>query len=406
MGIKGLLPLFLCISLLSASTSWAAEIRGRSSTQFLWFNNDFYSGRQVELAEYLRLSITDIDKAGKFSIHGYGRGTQDLNNGEGLNGRLYYLYGDYRGIYDKVDLKLGRQFVNLSAGSAIIDGGQVDLRNIGPVGFTVFGGRDVVFGLDGELGHGGDYALGMSAYLVRVRKTDLDVSWFRKWDAGDVSRDILGASFKQYLLDSVKLYSNVRYDVTSEVFNEVLAGVKYFPSAKLVFTGEWYQSYPTFDTTSIYSVFAVNRYQEGVFRVDYSINEKVAVNAGYSRQEYGEDGTANVYEVGCRLRPLESVTVGLAYDRRQGYDGKLNGGMFDATWNLTKDLQLAGGLTVDAYRRDFFPSTSGEQIAQKYWVGSRYQLAKNMNASVRVEENVNNTYNSDFQGRFIFNYDF
>ena len=89
--------------------------------------------RQIELNEYLRFSITNIDKAGKFSIYGYGRGSQDFTNGEGLNGRLYYLYGDYRDLFDKVDFKIGRQFVNLAAGSAIIDGGQVDLKNVGPL---------------------------------------------------------------------------------------------------------------------------------------------------------------------------------------------------------------------------------------------------------------------------------
>lgn len=405
MGVKGLSSMLLLLSLLTVSTAWSAEIHGRSSTQMLWFD-DFNDGRQVELAEYLRLSITNIDKAGKFSVYGYGRGTQDLNNGEGLNGRLYYLYGDYRGLFDKLDLKLGRQFITLSAGTAIIDGGQVDLKNIGPVAFSVLGGRDVVFGLTGEIGHEGDYILGMAAYLTGLRKTDLDVSWFRKWDAGDVARDIVGASFKQYLFDRLKLYGNSRYDLTSEVFNEVLAGVKYFPTTNFVLTGEWFQSYPTFDTTSIFSVFAVNRFQEGVFRADYTINEKVAVNAGYSRHDYGDDGTADVYEVGCTLRPTSTLMVSLAYDRREGYGGKQDGGTFDATWDATRELQLAGGLTVDAYNREFFTSTTGDQIAQKYWLGCKYRLARNMTASVRLEDDVNNTYDNSVQGRFIFNYDF
>ena len=108
MLIKGLLRTLLCTVLLSATTAWAAEIHGRSSTQFVWFNNLFNDRKQTEIAEYLQLSITKIDSAGKFSIYGYGRGTQDLDNGEGLNGRLYYLYGDYRGLFDKVDLRVGR----------------------------------------------------------------------------------------------------------------------------------------------------------------------------------------------------------------------------------------------------------------------------------------------------------
>ncbi|ABB31150.1 hypothetical protein Gmet_0908 [Geobacter metallireducens GS-15] len=405
MGIKWFTHILLLAGVVSASTGFAAQINGRSSTQLIWFN-DYYSGRQVELVEYLRLSVTKIDEAGKFSLYGYGRGSQDLNNGDGLNGRLYYLYADYRGLFDKVDFRLGRQFVNNSAGTALVDGGQIDLRNIGPIGFNVFGGRDVVFGINGEAGHSGNYAMGLSAYLSGFRNTDLDVSWFRKWDDGDVSRDILGASFKQYLFNRLKLYGNARYDVTAEVFNEVLGGVKYFPMANLIFTGEWYQSYPTFDTTSIYSVFAVNRYQEGVFRVDYTINDMIAVNAGYSRQDYGDDGIANVYELGCRLHPISSVEIGLAYDKRNGYGGKLDGGQLDVAWDVTKGLQLSGGLTYDVYQRDFYLDGSSRETAQKYWLGGKYKLARNLQASLRVEDAITARDESDINGRFVLDYDF
>ena len=407
MTIKWSKRLVLAFSFLTAANGWCADLHGRSSTQILSFINDFNNGRQIELAEYLHFSLTNIDKANKFNIFGYGRGSQDLNNGDGVNGRLYYLYGEYRDLYNVLDTKLGRQFVNLSAGTTIIDGVQMDLKNVGPVGFTVLGGRDVVFGVNGEIGHEGNYALGLAAYLTGFKNTDLDVSWLRKWDAGDVSRDIVGGSVKQFLFKNVKAYANAQYDLTSEVFNQVLAGVKYFPTANLILTGEWYQSYPTFDTTDIFSVFAVNRYQEAVFRADYTINDMIAVNAGYSWQDYGDDGgNADVYEVGCRLHPIETVSVGLAYDRRQGAGGHLDGGMFDVTWDATKKLQLASGLTVDAYSRDFFPSSSGSQTAQQYWVGGKYRLAKNMQASLRVQDDVNVSRNSNVQGRFIFDYDF
>ncbi len=406
MGVRHLFAALLVLSLLSARPARSAEIHGKSSSQLLWYN-DFYNGRTTELAEYLQISITKLDKDGNYSIYGYGRGTQDLTSGNGINGRLFYLYLDCRNLFDKVDLKLGRQFVNLSAGTTIIDGGQIDIKNIGPVGFTVFGGRNVVFGINGEISHGGNYALGMAAYLTGFRKTDLDVSWFRKWDQGDVARDIVGASFKQFLFDNIKVYGNARYDLTGEVFNELLGGIKYFPTPNLIFTGEYYQSYPTFDATDIYSVFATNRYMEGVIRGDYTINEIVSVHAGYSRQNYGDhDGDANVYEVGVTLHPVPAVIIGLAYDRHDGYGGNLDGGTFDITWDVNKQLQVAGGLTVDAYDRTFFPSSSGNQKAQKYWLGGKYKLNKNMTASFRIEDDVNVTYNNDVQGRFVFDYTF
>lgn len=403
MRMIGLRCTFAMFLLLLACPGWGAEVSGRSSTQALWFNNDFNDQRQVELAEYLRLSVFNIDDAGKFSIHGYGRGTVDLMNGNSLNGRLYYLYGSVNDLYDKIDMRLGRQFVNLSAGSAIIDGGQFDLKNIGPVGLTVLGGRDVIFGVDGELSHGGDYALGVAAHLAGFRKTDLEVSWFRKWDEDDISRDMLGATFKQYVFNTVRLYGNARFDLVTEVFNEVLGGVKYYPTANLVLTGEWYQSYPTFDTTSIYSVFAVDRYQEGVFRLDYTFNELFSVNGGYTYEDFGEDAHAHVYQVGCAVRPIESLLVNVEYDNRQGYFGSMNGIIAEASYDVGKELQLAGGITFDVYERD---SLSSDEIARKYWGGAKYRMAKNLAASLRIEDDVNARYHENLQGRFILDYDF
>ncbi|OGT98062.1 MAG: hypothetical protein A2X80_08895 [Geobacteraceae bacterium GWB2_52_12] len=401
---KWIFHMLACVPLLAASTAWSAEVHGRSSTQFLWFNDIFTEKKQAEVAEYLNLSITNIDKAGKLSIQGYGRATQDVRNGDGLNGRLYYLYADYRDLYDKVDIRLGRQFVNYAAGTALIDGGQIELKKVGPVNFSVMGGRNVFFNLNDEGTSSKDYAFGAAAYLAGFQNTDLELSYFMKFDKDGVARDQVGASFKQYLFDSVKVYGNARFDVPSESFSEVLAGVKYYPTSDLVLTGEWYQSYPTFDSTSIYSIFAVDRYQEAVIRADYTINDKISVNAGYNKQLYGDGGEeADVLEVGCRIRPIEQVQLNLNYDYRNGYGGQLNGGIAELTYQPIKPLELAAGIHYDVYERD---RVTGEETARRYWGGAKYKIAQNMSASLRIEDNVNARYKSDWQGRAVFNYDF
>jgi len=413
MAVKALrsVLLLLLLSFFCYTSSWAVEIRGRSSTQFLWYN-DFYNGRQIDFAQYLRIAATNIDQAGKFSLYGYGRAGVVLQNADdndkGANGRLYYLYGDYRNVGNKVDVRVGRQFTNLSAESALIDGVRFDVKNAGPLGFTLLGGRNVVFGLNGELTHPGDYAFGMSAYLQGLRNTDLDVSWFRKWDQYDVARDMLGASFKQYLLNNLKLYGNARYDVVGEVFSELLGGIKYFPLASLTLTGEFYQSYPTFDTTSIFSVFAVNQYKEALVRADYTISEKLGVYGGYKRQDFGDDsGQSDVYTVGLTLRPLEILTIDIDYDHTNGYGGDLNGGTVDVSLDATKELRLSGGMAYDVYQRSFFADgMTDTQTSKNYWIGAKYKLNKQMTASLRLDDNVNVTSDNDWQGRFIFDYDF
>jgi hypothetical protein len=404
MGIKGVSRLILCISLLGATPGWGAEIHGRSSTQFQSFTNELAEDRRtIDLSEYLRVSITNIDKEGKFSLHGYGRLSQDFTTGEGLNGRLYYLYGDYRDLFGKIDIKVGRQFVNTAAGSAIIDGAQVDLKNVGPVSFTVLGGRDVLFGLNGEIGDGGNTTFGLAALWAPVKRFDAELSWFRKWDGGDVSRDVIGGSLKTYLWDSAKFYTNARYDIVSETFNEWLLGMKVFPTSNLIFTGEFYQSFPTFDTTSIYSVFAVNRYQEGVFRIDWTANDVLSFNAGYNRQDYGEGADADVYHVGVGLRPVEALRINGEWDHRTGYYGDVNGAIVDLTYDLNKASQVAGGISYDVYQRD---ALTGEETARRYWLGGKYRLSRSMAVSGRVQADVNARFSQNVSGRMTFDYDF
>ncbi len=405
MALKRMFCLLTGIGMLfSSGVAWSAEVHGRSSTQYQWFTDYLTGNKQAELGEYLSLSVTKIDPEGKLSIQGYGRGSQDILNGQGLNGRLYFLYADYSNLFDKADIRLGRQFVNYAAGSALIDGGKIDLKNVGPVAFSVMGGRNVIFNLDGEASTSHDYVWGISANLAGFKSTNAELSYFMKLDDAGVARDQIGGTFNQYLLNSLKVYTNARFDMTSEVFSEVLAGVKYYPSSDLVFTGEWYQSYPIFDNSSIYSVFAVGRYQEGVFRADYTINDMASVNAGYTRQIYGDEGgDTDVYAIGTTLRPIEKVQVDLTYDYQLGYGGKLNGGALEVSYTPIAPLELAGGIHYDTYERD---RATGLETARKYWLGTKYKLNKSMTASVRVEDNVNQQYKSDWAGRAVFNYDF
>ena len=380
----------------------AVEVSGRSSTQYIWFNDIVDGSRQADLAEYLRVSINGIDEDGKLSIKGYGRALYDVKNGGKVDNRLYYFFADYKNFMDKTDIRLGRQFVNLSAGSALLDGLQADIKNVGPVGFTVVGGRDVLFGESGQLSSH-VYSAGAAAYLTGVKNADFDVSYYRVYDYSDLARDILGSSFKQYLLDSVKLYANARYDLTAEVFNEALAGVKYFPTLNLMLTAEYFESYPTFDTTSIYSVFAVDKYKEDVLRADYTMTQWLDISAGYTHEYFDEGGRADVYEIGFKLRPSVRMTVGLFHDSRYGYGGNLNGYKVYAEYATFQKWTAAAGVDYDVYERD---DMTGYVSARKYWIASRYKFTKNMSSSIRMEDNTNINYDADLQGRLTFDYDF
>jgi hypothetical protein len=403
MGLKRVSIALSALFILSAGAALGAEISGRSSTQLLWYNNEFTEDRVFEAAQYLRANVTKVDPAGKLSFFAYGRGAQTIGPDHDTTGRLYYLYADYRDLADKADLRFGRQFVSNASGNAVIDGLKIDLKNIGPVGFSAFGGRDVVFGLDGELGNTWNTNLGISAYLEGFRKTDVEISWLRKWEKSEAARDTLGASFKQYLFNVAKLYGNTKYDLPSEAFVESLIGAKIFPTSDLVITAEYFSSYPTFDTTSIYSVFAVNKYQEALVRADYTLSEIFSVNLGYNRQWFDEGANADVYHIGTGISPVKELRINLEYDNRTGYYGSTNGFMADVDYEINKTAKIAGGITYDVYQRD---AITHEEIARRYWLGGKYKLEKNMALSGRIQNDVNARYSENLSGRLVFDYDF
>lgn len=403
MALKRLSTALAALLTLSAGAALGAEISGRSSTQLLWYNNEFTENRVFEAAQYLRVNVTKVDKDNKLSFFAYGRAAQAMTSDHDTTGRLYYLYADYRDLADKADLRFGRQFASNAAGYALFDGLKVDLKNVGPVGLSAFGGRDVVFGLDGEIGNSWNTDLGISAYLTGCRNTDAEISWLRKWEKSETARDTLGASFKQYLFNSVRLYGNTRYDLPSETFTESLIGTKIYPTSDLVFTGEYYSSYPTFDTTSIYSVFAVNRFQEALVRADYTLSEMFSVNLGYNRQWFDEGATADLYHIGAGISPIKHLKLNLELDNRTGYYGSTKGFIADVDYEVNKEAQIACGVTYDVYQRDVI---THDEIARRYWLGGKYKLAKNMALSGRVQNDVNARYSENVSGRLVFDYDF
>lgn len=402
MGLKRLSTALAALLLFSAGTALGAEISGRSSTQLLWYNDDFTEDRVFEAAQYLRLNVTKVDKDNKLSFFFYGRGAQTFTHPQDATGRVYYLYADYRDLADKADVRFGRQFASNASGSVVMDGLKIDLKNIGPVGVSAFYGRDVVFGLSGELGNGWNTDLGVSAYLAGFKNTDAEISWLRQYDDSEVNRDILGGSFKQNLFNSVKLYGNTKYDLFSEAFVESLIGAKVFPTSNLVFTGEFYSSYPVFDATSFYSVFAVDKFQEGLVRADYTVSEMLTVYGGYKHQMYDGD-RADVYQLGTTITPIPDLRISLEGDSRTGYPDNMYGFLADVDFRITKNDQIACGMAYDVYDRD---TITEDEIARRYWCGGKHKFARNMALSGRIQNDVNARYHENVSGRVVFDYDF
>ncbi len=393
------------LHLLAPAAAQAEPVNVKTSTQWLW-GDDLLGESQGIIAQYLRFSYSPEGK--NFAMAGYGRFWKDMGEGRvrstDAEGRLYYLYLDYLPIKD-VGVRLGRQFTNFSAGSSIMDGVSLNVHNLAYFGITAAAGRDVRFSLDSEFSRNGNYFMGVDIHLENVRSTRLGVSYVRRYDESDLAREEFGMNFR-YFYKVLSPYAEVRYDTISEVIDEATAGVDLFPVTNLMIKAEFYHAYPTFDATSIYSVFAVDRYREYLIRADYSLIEPLTVFASYTRQEYEEGDNADVYSVGARVYPLSSLTLSGSCNYRKGYsgfngftgntDGRLYGFEVYGDYKVLKHLMVSAGVQYDTYKR---PEIDGNNYATRYWGAGRLLIGKDISLSARLENNVNENFEHRTLGR-------
>lgn len=388
-----------CMPLLSH----AAEGQVTSSTQYLWYQ-DFLSDdmHQSDVAEYLRLNVTKLDKEGKISLYGYGRVIKQISTSvedrpelaDDTFGRLYYFYLDYRdAVKDHLDLKAGRTYVNAAAVSGTIDGVYLNFKNLGPVGVTLFGGRNVIFDNKSEIGSGGDALAGMSVYFDTIKFTHVEVSYGRKYTDSDLARESVGLDFSTTPHEMVNIYGRLQYDTVADRYGELLFGAKLAPLKSLILRGEYYQSRPTFDKFSFYSFFAVNNYKELSLAAEYQLTSEYRVNGRYAREDFGNSGTADVYEVGFLARPIKDLTLNAFFEKRDGFAGQLSGLRFNGVYKISK-AAISAGIDYDDFRRE----SSRDGSAKKYWAGVNYELNKMFSAAVRVEDNTNFNFNHSYQG--------
>jgi hypothetical protein len=390
---------FICIPLLAH----AAEIRMTSSTQYLWYQ-DFLSvdEDQNEIVEYVRLNATKLDKKGKISIYGYGRVIKQFSTsfeerpelGNDTFGRLYYLYLDYRDVIkDHLDLRAGRTYVSAAAVSGTVDGVYLDVKNLGPMGVTVFGGRRVIFDNKSEIGTSGDTLTGASVYFTAIKFTHVEVSYGRKYAETDLAQETVGLDFTTTPHQKLNISGRTKYDVVSSRFNEALLGVKVAPLKDLTLRGEYYYSRATFDKFSFYRYFSINNYREISITAEYQVSANYRINAKYANEDFGGDADADLYEVGVFARPIKDLTLNASYEKRDGFTGRLSGIRFHGAYKINRAAILAG-IDYDDFRRE----NSREGTAKKYWAGLNYEFNRMFSAVVRVEDNTNFLFDDSFQG--------
>jgi len=404
-GILRWLFLIFCFFLFcfTSSPADAAEpFKMTSSTQFLW-GDDLLGNSDPILAQYLRFTYTPEGK--NLTVTGYGRLWYDFGSGDimdkGFQGKLYYLLADYTPI-ENLSFRLGRQMIAFtSLDQTILDGLRVDYHNLGPFGVTVAGGWYSVYSLDSQdFEQSNNTAWAIDLHLEKVKNLQLGVSFAQKYADGDLARQAIGMNMR-YSYKFLSLYGDARFEWLTNSWDQATIGLDIFPADGLLIKGEYYRAYPTFDATSIYSVFAVDHYQQYLLHAEYTLDAPVSFYGEYAHELYEENSDADRWTLGTKFRPLKNLALDFSVDYRNGYGGNLWGFQVVGNYKVMDKLILDAGIQYNEYRR---PDQDGNQFARRYWVAGNWLISKNLSFTARIEDNVNENFSNNTLGRIALNW--
>ena len=403
--LKITLPLVtLCLVVGFASQARAVTVSGRASTVLEWFDTA-EEETAVPLYQYLNLNVSDIAEEG-WNFRGFGRLSDDLNSEVDADSRLYYAYLEKRDLLKNLDLKLGRQFIATTAGASLMDGIYLDYQNLGPLSLAVFGGGDTTF-YDGY--HADDMIVGAELSGRFLGSLDFGFSYLQKWDQGDLSHELFGLDL-DYALAQGNLYSETQFSWLTEEVTYFLLGGSYRPGTDWSLRAEYLYSLPVFSSTSIFSVFAVDEYQEALLEANYRLGQGLTAFGRYIREFYESVDDADVLEAGLeqlRTKKFSGYLVGTYRSDDDGQD--LAGVKLHAAYLFTPKCEAGAGLHVDVLERElgFIADGTGTRVddttSQRYWVDATTYISSKINVQGKVEYVESDLWDEYFRGRVRLN---
>lgn len=393
--------LFLVLPTASKAALNTQDISGKASTVFEWFD-DGQGETALVLYQYLLINGSNLlDSGGGFRL--YGRIGEDIKNTVDADSRLYYGYYEKKEVFTDLDMKLGRHFVTSSAGAAMVDGVSLKYKDLGPMTVSLFGGKDVKY-YSGYNVQDIIWGAETQGRFLEDKNLEVGVSYIQKWNDGDLANELIGAEIDYEYKDLINLYSDVQYNYLNDTISYFLGGFNYYRSSRWSMRTEYLYSLPVFETTSIYSVFAVNAYKEAMTELLYKINDKgLRSFARYTREIYTDYSDADVVETGIEQIRYSRWGGYMSLLYRRDKDGQdMEGMKIHASYKFMNNLIAGIGAHVDVLERRL-EDQSDETTSQRYWTDVTMPLMDKMELQGKVEAIKSDLYSEYYRGRIRLN---
>jgi len=375
----------------------AATVTGRASTVLEWYDNAD-EDTALPVYQYLQLNVRDLAPGYHFKL--YGRLGDDLNDEiDDADSRLYYAYIEKKNLIEGLDFRLGRQFIAATAGASLMDGLALDYSFLDNYKVKLFGGGDVTY----YEGYNAKDVIAGVELGGRFFDDNLDLaaSYLQKWDGGLLAQALAGFDLSFDLNGKLWFYNESQWDILSERLSYELVGAKYRFERPFTVRFEYLYSLPVFSSTSIYSVFAVEEYEELMAEATWTIRPGLQSFLRVTRELYDEYDDANVVELGLeklRTGKFSGYVTGILRKDDDGQD--MEGFKIYAAYQFMDKVRAGIGVNVDVLEReiDYFDSDADadETTSQRYWADVLWNITKKISLEgkyERVESDLWDYYN-------------
>lgn len=406
-----------CVSALSLSgslmsTIWARENQWQSGEQIVeeeQSNLFFY--------EYLHLHAANLWTE-RLTAHLRGRiGWRRFSQTDGderFDHLLYQGYLNYR-VPRTIALRCGRQFLPNDVGFWQMDGVRLSIERFGLAVPTLYGGVAVApWTIKGDK----KGVVGCELNRLEALHIQSKFSLMTLFSKDEINRAILGvrlnaprATIFDIHRDTHKRFSLIGRASVDLLTQQIISGYGYAhfcPLPPIHASIEYQHETPLYPADSIFSVFSVEPLRQFSLGLDLNITEWLGLNGGYARQFYDE-GPIHRYSSGISVNlPLvrggqrknrfvlsypgkwgnerivefrleRLVDIDAEYWRIYSYIGK----------RLTNRLEISLNHYYNNYR---LSQAAQVEDAYSFQCRVRYQIHRNLQAFMRIEDNINPDY--------------
>jgi hypothetical protein len=349
-------------------------------------------------SEYVRLSNRGTFGGYRLDLEGYGRVTvieEEIEPGDNNANRLYTLAATLTGNEGGGSFTLGRQYIPALAGPQFLDGLYLstDLGNWSANarwGYTAdVTGETAPSDSDEVLGAGLAYRIKTGMYL--------SLDYGRTMDDDSLLSEFMATEWTYSWHRFTRAYASFNWDMMSKTLHESLIGTRLHFSDRFSAGLEFSHNVQSFDSDSIYSVFALSAAFSRTFSLLFTPSMNTRYLWDYTVENYQDGGGARRYELSGKWTPGESkITASLL--QHLGYGGDLT----EVSAGLSTHIgdRWTVGLGGDVSRTENEgEDTVGSNMA---WLGGTVQVSDSSSLNMRLERTDDELYPETVSGRIAF----